>query len=85
MFRRKTGAEETILSERISAAKTPLLIIHGTGDQDVPAWHGEDIALAAGENAQLLFIEGAGHGLSRYVEEETYYDALLAFYEAALR
>ena len=85
VFKRKTGAKDTILSETISAAKTPLLLIHGTGDQDVPAWHGEDIALAAGENAKLLFIEGAGHGLSRYVKEETYYDALLAFYEAALQ
>lgn len=85
VFRRKTGNGAMKISGRISEAKTPLLLIHGTGDQTVPAWHSEDIALAAGENAQLLFIEGAGHGLSRYVQEKTYYDALLSFFEEALR
>lgn len=84
-FMKKTGYDGCKLSGKISAAKTPLLLIHGTGDQVVPAWHSEDIALAAGENAQLLFVEGAGHGLSRYVQEETYYDALLSFYSEALR
>ena len=82
-LRRASGADKKI-SERIDAAKAPLLLIHGTGDQEVPAWQSEDIALSAGENAQLLYVEGAGHGLSRYVDPETYYDTLLSFYESAL-
>ena len=82
-LRRAPGADRKI-SQRIENAITPLLLIHGTGDQDVPAWQSEDIALAAGEQAQLLFIEGAGHGQSRYVDAQTYYDTLLSFFETAL-
>lgn len=85
MFKRKTGFDGAKLSERIAQADVPLLLIHGTGDQVVPAWHSEDIALAAGDSAQLLYVEGAGHGLSRFLEPQTVYDALLAFYENALK
>lgn len=84
MFSHRTANKELKISDQISRARTPLLLIHGTGDQIVPAWHSEDIAFAAGENAQLLFIEGAGHGLSRYVQEKTYYDALLGFFDKSL-
>lgn len=71
----------------IEAAKDyplPLLVIHGTGDKEVSAWHGEDIAIAAGENAQLYFAEGAGHGMARYLEPERYWERLLSFYASAL-
>ncbi len=82
-LRRAPDANQKI-SARIADAKVPMLLIHGTGDQEVPAWQSEDIALAAGESARLLYIEGAGHGLARYVEPQTYYDALLSFYKQAL-
>lgn len=84
MFIKRTGGNAQKLSSRIAQADVPLLLIHGTGDQTVPAWHSEDIALAAGENAQLLYIEGAGHGLSRFVDEQGYYENLLRFFEEAL-
>ncbi len=61
----------------------PVLLIHGTGDEIVPAWHSEDVAAACG--GELLLIEGAGHGLSRFVDYKAYEEALLAFYESALR
>ena len=73
------------ISPEISLAKVPLLLIHGTGDEIVPAWHSEDIAAAAGERAQLLFVEGAGHGLSRYVDPEAVYDTMLRFFQDALQ
>ena len=71
----------------IGAAKDyplPLLVIHGTGDKDVPAWHGEDIMLAAGKNAQLYLAEGAGHGMARFLEPEKYRDTLLSFFSSAI-
>ena len=73
--------------DMVSAAKDyplPLMVIHGTGDRDVPAWHGEDIAIAAGENAQLYFAEGAGHGMARFLEPEMYQETLLGFYHSAI-
>jgi len=65
----------------IEGVQTPLLLIHGTGDEDVLAWQSEDIALAAGENAQLLLVEGAAHGMARFLEPERYYDALMRFFD----
>ncbi len=74
---------ESGLFERLSDVKVPLLVMHGTGDQDVPAWHSEDIALAVGENAELYYVEGAGHGMARYVDPKGYYDALIGFFDRA--
>ena len=73
------------VADRIAEADVPLLLIHGTGDTQVLAWQSEDIAQAAGENAQLLLVEGAEHGMARYLEPDAYYDALLGFFEHALR
>lgn len=67
----------------IGAAAIPLLLLHGTGDQDVPAWHSEDIVLAAGKNAQLYYVEGAAHGMARYVDPQGYYDTLIGFFDRA--
>lgn len=72
------------VADRIAGADVPLLLIHGTGDAQVLAWQSEDIVQAAGENAQLLLVEGAGHGMARYLEPDAYYDALLSFFENAL-
>ena len=70
------------LLEPLAACELPLLLIHGTGDSEVPAWHSEDLA-AAGKDAQLLFAEGAGHGMARYALGEAFYDALTEFYAQA--
>jgi len=67
----------------LSDCELPLLIIHGTGDSDVPAWHGEDLA-AAGKNTRLLLAEGAGHGMARYAMGEAWYETLMSFYEEAM-
>ena len=83
VFRRKAFGAEPI-SKRIAGVKVPLLLIHGTGDQTVPAWNSEDIVAACPENALLLFVEGAGHGQSRFLDEALYYDTLLDFYTRAL-
>ena len=65
--------------------RLPLLLVHGTGDEEIPAWHSEDIAAAAGDNVRLLYVEGAGHGMARYVDETAYYEALLGFYDEAVQ
>ena len=47
--------------------------------------HSEDIAAAAGDNVRLLYVEGAGHGMARYIDETAYYEALLGFYDEAVQ
>ena len=77
------NAEQGMIWYWLSGCELPLLIIHGTGDSEVPAWHGEDLA-AAGNNAQLILAEGAGHGMARYAMGEAWYDKLILFYDQAM-
>ncbi|MBR5560323.1 MAG: alpha/beta fold hydrolase [Clostridia bacterium] len=78
------SAKNGEIAARVSAVDMPLLLLHGTGDEDVPAWHSEDIAAAAGEKAALFFAEGAAHGMARHAQPQAYYDALLGFFRDAL-
>lgn len=78
------GADGKETTEAVRDIATPLLIIHGTADEDVPAWHGEDIAKAAGGNAQLLLAEGGLHGMSRFADPKAYYGALTAFFDRCI-
>lgn len=78
------GSRGTDVLEAARDIGIPLLVIHGTADEDVPAWHGEDIAASAGENARLLLMEGALHGMGRFADPKAYYSVLLGFFEEAL-
>jgi dipeptidyl aminopeptidase/acylaminoacyl peptidase len=45
----------------------PFLILHGTGDQDMPQRHSQELArrlAAAGRPVRLVLVHGAGHGLN---------------------
>jgi abhydrolase domain-containing protein 17 len=41
----------------------PVLVVHGTRDEIVPFWNGEDLFLAAPVHwrAKPFWVEGAGH------------------------
>lgn len=75
---------ENVPADRLQTIDVPLLLLHGTGDDVSPAYVSEDIAAAVGENARVRFIEGAGHGMARYVEPQTYYAELIGFLSEAL-
>jgi len=83
-FQHGIDLREGELTKQLSGCEMPLLLIHGTGDNQVPAWNSEDIVLAAGKNAQLLFAEGAQHGMARYADSQKIYKALLGFFEESL-
>lgn len=78
-----TGLEAGEIAAALDGCRLPLLLIHGTGDHEVPAWHSQDLA-AAGERAMLLFVEGAAHGMARYADKQAVDEALYGFFEAAL-
>lgn len=62
-------------SSAISAAKTfnvPTAIIHGDADRLVPVEMGRAIAGANPEMCTFTVINGAGHGMGYYVDEEKY-------------
>ena len=85
-FRVLTGVSLESVDPMASAAacEIPLLVVSGTFDAETPAWQGEDIAGAA-QNARLLLIEGAAHGMARYVDREAYYGAMLALFDGCVR
>ena len=66
-------------AQALANSPLPLLLIHGTGDDFVPAdMSQENYAAAAGEKRMIL-VEGATHGISYLVEEERCRRELLAF------
>lgn len=71
------------LAARIGQASVPILLMHGTGDEDIPAWHSEDLLDALG-GAELFFAEGAAYAMARFAQPDAYYETLLAFYRNAL-
>jgi pimeloyl-ACP methyl ester carboxylesterase len=50
-------------SKRYTEIKQPLLIVHGSGDDVVPAWNHADRLIKIIPGAQLLRLDGVGHAL----------------------
>jgi len=76
--------QEGDLLQAIGRSTVPILLAYGSGDEDTPAWYGEEFIKSAGENVRLLMIEGAVHGMARYGDPQAYYDAVITHFEAAL-
>ena len=70
-------------AEQLTGLAVPMLFLHGTGDEVNPAYISLDLAEAA--HASVQFVEGAPHGMARYLEPETYYKALIGFFDEAVR
>ena len=63
----------------LAGAKVPVLLIHGTADNFVPCeMTKEGFASCTGQKKMLL-VEGAQHGVSFLVDQESYTTALLTF------
>lgn len=63
----------------------PLLIIHGSADQEVPATHSERIYAAAGNPKELWLVPGAGHGMDAWETATAEYEQrVIAFFRRAL-
>jgi pimeloyl-ACP methyl ester carboxylesterase len=83
-YRLATGYDLSVLSP-VSVigqiAPRPLLLIYGTGE---PARYGGRLELAAaGTNAELWEVEGAGHGNYQYVAPEAFEERVIGFYNRA--
>lgn len=47
--------------DAVRASKVPVLLIHGTSDQNIPSYNSEDIEAANRLHAVLWLVPGAGH------------------------
>lgn len=61
---------------RIADVACPVLIIHGTADRVVPAWHGRKLFAAAPEPKAYLSLPGAGHNDPVWQTDPEYWHAL---------
>ena len=80
-----TGVNVSSVSpERAAAAlKTPLLLVHGDADRQVPLSNSERIKAAA-PAAELWVVKGAGHGENWYGAGDEYERRIGAFFEKNL-
>jgi len=62
--------------DKIDQVGMPLLLVHGTADQYVPARFSEELFAAAQNPKQLLLIEGGNHNNAMRVGRRAYADAV---------
>ena len=83
-YRAMFGEMDSVdLRKAVSECRIPILLIYGSGDEDTPAWYGEELVEAADENVSLMLIEGAVHGMARYGDPKAYYGAIMAHCDKA--
>ena len=63
----------------IRRVRAPVLVIHGTADEVIPASHGRLLYEAAGQPRQALWIDGAHHNDVPFVAGARYWSTLAAF------
>ncbi|TLX59642.1 alpha/beta hydrolase [Stutzerimonas nosocomialis] len=66
--------------DKIDQIGMPLLVVHGTQDQYVPARFSEELYEAALEPKRLLLVEGATHNNSMRVGRQAYREAIQALF-----
>lgn len=87
LCRRRAGysLKDTTSAKALANSSLPLLLLHGTGDDFVPAtMTAENYAAAAGEKYKVL-VENAGHGCSYLLEPKRCDEALLHFLDVCLK
>ncbi len=68
--------------EKMPKLKLPVMIIHGTADQTVPFWHGEELYEAIRAPKAKLFVDGGPHtGLADFTGPR-YWDELRRFVDS---
>ena len=76
-FRRVRGRFSTL--DWVRRVEVPLLVIHGTDDEIVPARFGQELLAAGREPKAWLAVEGAGHNDVYWVGGAPYFQRIGAF------
>lgn len=73
---------------RADEITTPLLLLHGTEDTNVPPGESEQLYAALevlDREVEYVRIQGANHGVVRYPERELWTETILAWFERTLK
>jgi fermentation-respiration switch protein FrsA (DUF1100 family) len=73
------GFYEASSVEQVKKAKVPMLFIHGSADTFVPTEMVYKVYDACSSEKELLIVEGAGHGMARWVDMEGYDNKVTEF------
>ncbi len=71
--------------EKVAELKAPVLYVHGSIDQIVPAEMGRRLFEASPEPKDWYEIPGAGHNDTPFIGGAEYYDRLVEFVERYVR
>nr|WP_156288745.1 alpha/beta hydrolase [Oceanobacillus salinisoli] len=71
--------KESSALNQVRKAEVPILYIHGGRDSFVPTVMTEELLANTNSEAELLIVDGAGHGESIVLDKETYLKKLTGF------
>ena len=74
------GSDECSTLDSLTAAKIPVLLIHGQDDHFVPVRMAYENQAACGSPCRLLVVPRADHAMSYYMARQEYEDALRRFW-----
>ena len=74
----RLGASSALKS--VQRTQLPILLIHGDDDRFVPCDMSYEIFKSAKENARIVTIPMAGHGISHFVDSDKYENAVISFF-----
>lgn len=72
-------AREVDVPARVDRRGPPVLVVHGTRDEQVPLEHGERVHEALGARSTLWRVTGAGHGAAQAVDPAAYRERVRGF------
>lgn len=78
-------ADAVSAARQAAARGVPILVIHGSDDAHVPAWHGRAIAQAAGRSGELVVLEGENHWSPWVYRLETIHERGVGWFDDHLR
>lgn len=79
MLRAGYNLKDADALKAVQQSSTPTLFIHGSADDFVPASMVYPLYESASCEKELLIVEGAGHGQSRSVDPDTYWNHVQSF------
>ncbi len=66
---------------KVNSLKTPVLYIHGTADEIIPASMGQKLYEATPSRKQIMLVPNAGHNNTASTNEANYANAVRSFFE----
>ena len=73
------NCNKTTAADEVKKSKTPILIIHGEGDDFVPPYMSEEVRQANPDMVERHTFPNAGHGLSYLYDSERYQSIIREF------